>query len=303
MCQVVIGVALCAPVQKPAVSSACSDLHLIASKRHVCCDAKGSCLCFFGTCGKIQNVVGSDGFDLTTLPKVRCAACITRDDDAANGNRGRELIESPLLTRQAVPEQELRGYMSTLKYLWGNKDACPFHKGEITNGQQRATEKEINGDNEASSMELAEMDGLNEAKAAQIHELSTESEPEHYELPTTEDDNVFINNECDHNKPAAAMNENHTVTNEHGINEVPTVQAISDGGEDVTEVSSGSGKEIDDPNTVGIESSRWAPDTKSEESSETGLANPAREFFKNAPRAPSMTIDKVAGMKEFLRMA
>lgn len=303
MCQVVIGVALCAPAQKPAVSSACSDLHLIASKRHVCCDAKGSCLCFFGTCGKIQNVVSSDGFDLTTLQKVRCAACIAHDDDAVNGNHGRELIESPLLTRQAVPEQELSGYMSTLKYLWGNKNACPYHKGEINNGQQGATEKDINGDNESSSMESAEMDGLNEAKAVQVHELSTKSEPEHHELPTTEAVNVFANNDCDHIELAAVMDENHTITNKHRNNEVSTVQVTSDGGEEVTELSSGSGKEIDDPNTVGIESSRWAPDTNLEANSETGLSNPAREFFKNAPRAPSMTIDKVAGMKEFLRMA
>ncbi|KAH7148327.1 hypothetical protein EDB81DRAFT_932667 [Dactylonectria macrodidyma] len=129
MCQEIIALAICAPSKTPHMSFTCGKLHMVAGERIVCKDARGTCVCFFGTCGKVDREVTTMATDLADLTKVRCASCTKREDDTGDRRHGEEIINSPLLQRPAIPggEDVHRQFQATLKNLWGGKPSCPFH--------------------------------------------------------------------------------------------------------------------------------------------------------------------------------
>lgn len=142
MCVEHISTALCAPTKTPSLSFTCGRLHLIAGKRDICDNAKGTCACFFGTCGQISRVAISSAVDWADVPKVRCVACTEREDHVGEGRAGRDLLESPLLTRHAINDAEQAAYMTRLRDLWQGSDSCPFHKdGQITVAQGELNEQ------------------------------------------------------------------------------------------------------------------------------------------------------------------
>lgn len=132
MCYELVGIALCAPDKPGQLTFNCGRLHTIAAKRQTCPDAKGSCPCFFGTCGKIETTTATDGLDFSALPKVRCAGCTTKEDAVGQRRSGVELADSPLLNRFAIPESAIPIQMTVLKNIWGGAETCPFESHRTT---------------------------------------------------------------------------------------------------------------------------------------------------------------------------
>jgi hypothetical protein len=130
MCIEHISIALCAPSRPPVLSFTCGNLHTVASKREVCSQARGTCVCFFATCGSLERAVSTAAVDWTKIPKIRCADCTTREDHVADRRSGQALVESPLLTRRRLAEDEHDIYFSSLRELWNDEPSCPYHKDE-----------------------------------------------------------------------------------------------------------------------------------------------------------------------------
>lgn len=127
MCRETIGIALCAPASAPFLSFTCGRLHNIATLRETCDEAKGSCPCFFGTCGCIDTIASSHAVDSTAISKVRCHECTSREDETGFRREGRDLAESPILNRVPIPEECLGVHMNVLKTLWKGADKCNIH--------------------------------------------------------------------------------------------------------------------------------------------------------------------------------
>ncbi|KAH7193821.1 uncharacterized protein B0J16DRAFT_369894 [Fusarium flagelliforme] len=127
MCVETITIAQCAPLSPPEMSFTCGKLHMIAHDRVVCDLSRGACICFFGTCGTVTRVVPTDGVDLSSVSKVRCASCTTREDNVGDRRQDREILESALLQRPAIPDAAWEEHSSLLKKLWHSKHTCPYH--------------------------------------------------------------------------------------------------------------------------------------------------------------------------------
>jgi hypothetical protein len=127
MCREIIGIAMCAHAHPPAVLFTCGGLHNVAIDRSVCDDAKSDCICYFGTCGSVERETNTVCVSLGSLPKVRCATCSMKDPGAGDQHLRMQLIESPLLTRNAVSKSELYGHLAMLRIIWGGRTSCPFH--------------------------------------------------------------------------------------------------------------------------------------------------------------------------------
>ncbi|KAH6603819.1 hypothetical protein Trco_007265 [Trichoderma cornu-damae] len=146
MCKEYLTIAVCAPQEAPRMSFTCAKLHLVAEKRELCDKATGECLCFFGTCGIIQEVSPSEGILISSLKPIRCAACTSLEEEIGDRRSKEELICSPLLGRTAIqsPEQ-MEKFAAVLGKMWDGKKQCPFH---ITT----AAEEEVAGEaNELTS--------------------------------------------------------------------------------------------------------------------------------------------------------
>ncbi|EEU48267.1 uncharacterized protein NECHADRAFT_75662 [Fusarium vanettenii 77-13-4] len=130
MCHEVITIALCAPTKAPSLSFTCGKLHMIAQQRHVCDRARGSCVCFFGTCGTVEKNASTSGIDLSAIEKIRCAECTTREDNVGDRRDAKQIIESPLLQRIPIePTDDFvnKKHSAMLHELWGGARTCPFH--------------------------------------------------------------------------------------------------------------------------------------------------------------------------------
>ncbi|KAM5352779.1 hypothetical protein ACJ41O_005501 [Fusarium nematophilum] len=130
MCIESITIALCAPQNPPALVFNCGKLHLVAKQRLVCANARGSCVCFFGTCGLVERDASTKGLDFADIAKIRCASCTVREDNVGDRRKGREILESRLLQRPAVDLRDAvacKQHNDTLMELWGGKKGCPFH--------------------------------------------------------------------------------------------------------------------------------------------------------------------------------
>ncbi|KAJ4122739.1 hypothetical protein NW768_010181 [Fusarium equiseti] len=127
MCVETITIAQCAPLNPPEMSFTCGKLHMVAHNRVVCDLSRGSCICFFGTCGTVTRVVPTDGVDLNSVTKVRCASCTTREDNVGDRRQDREILESALLQRPVIPDAAWEEHSSLLKKLWHSKHTCPYH--------------------------------------------------------------------------------------------------------------------------------------------------------------------------------
>ncbi|CAG7555874.1 unnamed protein product [Fusarium equiseti] len=127
MCVETITIAQCAPLSTPEMSFTCGKLHMIAHDRVVCDLSRGACICFFGTCGTVTRVVPTDGVDLSSVTKVRCASCTTREDNVGDRRQDREILESALLQRPAIPDAAWEEHSKRLHKLWHSKATCPYH--------------------------------------------------------------------------------------------------------------------------------------------------------------------------------
>ncbi|KFH42786.1 hypothetical protein ACRE_064880 [Hapsidospora chrysogenum ATCC 11550] len=316
MCSEDIAVALCAPVERRALSYTCSKLHLIASNRHVCFRAKGNCVCFFGTCGTVERTFDSV-FDLTDLPKVRCSVCTVREDDVGHSSAAREILESPVPTRKAIPEEGLERYMRTLKSMWGSMDHCPYHVTEHEN-QEMAAHHQGDAETNENESEFYDQhdngsrqpndDGDVDTKPRNDNENET-SEPPKEESPRTYDPVKGELRTDDENKASETTNHNKCPQNNNVVNGDDGIEDASD------EVEAASGAE-DSPKTsdsasrpmTGIEASQWAPrneapnaDLHVQAPADSTPPSPAPKAIA-ASRPPTLTAEKIASMKEFLRM-
>lgn len=77
--------------------------------------------------------------DWADIPKIRCLACTKREDHVGTARENRDLLESPLLTRNPVIPSEQDSFTDALRGLWHGSDFCPFHK---TKEELAATEGE-----------------------------------------------------------------------------------------------------------------------------------------------------------------
>ncbi|KAL2675652.1 hypothetical protein Neosp_011842 [[Neocosmospora] mangrovei] len=130
MCHEIITIALCAPTKAPSLSFTCGKLHMVAQQREVCDRARGSCVCFFGTCGTVEKTASTSGIDLSAIEKIRCAECTTREDNVGDRRDAKQIIESPLLQRIPIePTDDFvnKKHSAMLYELWGGARTCPFH--------------------------------------------------------------------------------------------------------------------------------------------------------------------------------
>ncbi|KAF4991008.1 hypothetical protein FGRMN_8129 [Fusarium graminum] len=127
MCREAVTLAQCAPHDPPVLTFNCGKLHMIAQDRSVCEEAKGKCICYFGTCGRVQRDVSTKGIDLSEVTKVRCASCVVREDKVGDRRTGRQILESPLLERPAISRDGWVSHVKLLANLWRDKAVCPYH--------------------------------------------------------------------------------------------------------------------------------------------------------------------------------
>ncbi|KAF5663738.1 hypothetical protein FHETE_7443 [Fusarium heterosporum] len=127
MCRETVTFAQCAPHDPPVLTFNCGKLHMIAQDRIVCEEAKGKCICYFGTCGRVEREVPTKGIDLSEVTKVRCASCVVREDKVGDRRTGREILESPLLERPAISQAGWGSHVRLLMNLWRDKATCPYH--------------------------------------------------------------------------------------------------------------------------------------------------------------------------------
>jgi hypothetical protein len=328
MCSEDIAVALCAPAERPAVSYTCSRLHLIASDRYVCFQAKGNCVCFFGTCGTVERIFSSS-FDLTGLPKVRCSVCTVREDDVSQSRAAREILESLLPTRKAIPEEGLERYMQTLKSMWGGMDHCPYHVPEHENeemvsdhqGDAETNENESESYNKYDNgspkpnddedvVTESRNDNKNETSGANNDESSRAHDEVKDELRTNDENKSSQTNE-EHKTPEtndSGYSQNKNVANDRN--------EIEDASDEVKTPKSASETENNPKASnlalrpmVGIEASQWAPENETPSAdlpvqTQGGDSTPPTPAPKAiaASRPPTLTAEKIASMKEFLRM-
>lgn len=298
MCFEDIAVALCAPAERPALSYTCSKLHLIASDRYVCFQAKGNCVCFFGTCGTVERAFSSV-FDLTGLPKVRCAVCTVRADDVSHSSADREILESPLPARKAIPEEGLERYMQTLKSMWGGMDHCPYHVPEQENEEMASHRQGDAETNENESVSCNKYDSESR-KPNDDEDVDTKSRNDN-KNETSGPLNDESSRTNDENKTPETTNHNKYSQNNNVANEDDGIEDASD------EVKAASGAENSSKTSdsatrpmAGIE----APNADLTAQTQTGDSTPPTPAPKAiaASRPPTLTAEKIASMKEFLRM-
>lgn len=144
MCKQVVAIAQCAPSNPEtcALAFQCGQLHHYAAARAICEEAKGDCVCFFGTCGRIDNVVHPKPFDLVALPKIRCLICTNREEQVGERRHGRDFLETKLLTREAVDDKGMPAYAKILKECWEGANECPYHDVDENDSLQAASVKD-----------------------------------------------------------------------------------------------------------------------------------------------------------------
>ncbi|RGP79336.1 hypothetical protein FLONG3_2565 [Fusarium longipes] len=129
MCVENVTIALCAPHNPSQLSFNCSKLHMVAQGRTICKKARGSCICYFGTCGNVSREISTDGMDLSDVSKAKCASCTEREDAIGDSRKNKEVLESILLDRSAIDEAAWGEQFEHLSKLWYSKSTCPFHLG------------------------------------------------------------------------------------------------------------------------------------------------------------------------------
>ncbi|KAM0425677.1 hypothetical protein ACHAPT_009209 [Fusarium lateritium] len=157
MCRENLTIALCAPLNAPFLSFTCGKLHMVAEQRHVCEQARGGCICFFGTCGAVEKNVGTNSIDLASIVKVRCAGCAVREDNIGDRRSPQQIIESVLLQRPAIdPNDDFvsKKHAALLKELWSGANTCPFHvQPDMTH--QPATTSSVDAEPDHSDQQAA----------------------------------------------------------------------------------------------------------------------------------------------------
>jgi hypothetical protein len=127
MCVENITIALCAPHNPPHLSFTCGKLHMVAQNRVVCNKARGSCICYFGTCGNVVRDAPTNGIDFSGVAKVRCVSCTAREDVVGDSRENQEVLESVLLDRPAINDAAWSQQSKLLQKRWSHKSACPYH--------------------------------------------------------------------------------------------------------------------------------------------------------------------------------
>lgn len=335
MCLEALGVAICAPKQPPTLSFTCGKLHMIASERILCDNATGSCVCFFGTCGIIEKTCTAGSIDLSTLQKIRCADCTMREDEVGDRRHGRDLLESPLLTRSPVAKDELERFMTTLHALWRGKEACIYH--------HTAGAKLQAGDNESENH--VDIERLVERITSEIQEeshhgvdkesLKSDNSPrvsvkEESDTKSGIDPEVPVHGEATNDETVSTEKVDEEATNDLGAPEpVVTLEAVVEAAPEAVDDNQAAEESMTDslpqktstPVTIakpyiGIETSRWAPgggtaavvpekETELAKSpppvTDTEASPPRTQVSALHPPVRKTNIPQIASMKEFLR--
>ncbi|KAK7431849.1 hypothetical protein QQZ08_001467 [Neonectria magnoliae] len=181
MCREAIALAICAPQNPPLLSFTCGKLHLVAGHRDVCVDARGACICFFGTCGVVERDFSTVAVDFTTMTKLRCAHCTTREDAVGERRSAQEILESPLLQRHALPVGDsgsFRKHRDILKGLWGGEPSCPFHAVpdlEVEETTETGVDEEADETTPTPTMEVASPENTTESPAKPTDSVVSQS--------------------------------------------------------------------------------------------------------------------------------
>ncbi|KAL6837131.1 hypothetical protein V8C40DRAFT_260159 [Trichoderma camerunense] len=125
----------------------------VVDRRQVCDKAIGSGLSFAGTRGALEAVPSTLSIPIASLKKsIRCVACTAREEEVGDRRSNEELIDSPLLTREAVksPEdvrrsneelidsplltrtavkspEDVQHFKEIIKGLRNSREECPYH--------------------------------------------------------------------------------------------------------------------------------------------------------------------------------
>ncbi|KAF7558425.1 hypothetical protein G7046_g5741 [Stylonectria norvegica] len=267
MCREVITIAICAPQSAPALSFACGKLHLVAGQRLVCKDAKGSCVCYFGTCGIVErDVLSASSSDLSEVNKVRCIQCTIREDNINDRRPALQVLDSPLLQRAPIPKNNIQQHMVMLSKLWGNKPTCPFHIVPLPTTTSTGEKNEGTID--------SKLDDSNETSTS-IPDVSIE---EHVETAPTSPNDSAINTEEPTASASGKIESTYATTNMIQQENSNPLQPVA-----------------------GLGSSRWAPDNSAVKPSPG--PNRAPYVNKEVPKLTAKTVDttkKFAGAKAFL---
>ncbi|KAM0352339.1 hypothetical protein ACHAPU_002004 [Fusarium lateritium] len=290
MCRETVTIAQCAPDSPPVLTFNCGKLHMIAQDRTVCGEAKGKCVCYFGTCGRVQREVSTNGIDLSEITKVRCASCVVREDKVGDRRTGREILESCLLERPAVNQAGWESHSKLLANLWRDKAACPYHTEALSEFSMTKPMYDEPIDTVAPIAEHVQ-------PAAEAHypteasNVAEHSDHEIIEVKTSSDEPVLAETpaiETTGTESVAAITEwlaTDPATSDHAEPASPgpvspkpvSIASASDSG-----IKNGLDREI------GIETSRWAPAKSSDKSSEPAAEDVQAEDSEQPRRVPKV---------------
>ena len=314
MCRQLIGIAQCAPLDpnKCPLEFFCGRLHHFAVDRKVCGDAQGGCICFFSTCGRIDNIIGTQPVDLMAILKMRCLPCTTREEQVGEFRRGRDFLETQLLTREPVSQEGMVAHAKMLKELWGGVTECPYHDDEDDSSQAAS----IKGDEIQKTGDGNYSLGNNDNRAT---ELDT------HEPPTSvkgEASNAIVDDEAI--QPDTGIPDTYTRPPAECANNSPPIQSIkqestSSRGSgmkpqsvpiyDINATDSTDGSETSTAlkPLLGIQASRWAPEStrraeapsEAEKQPQHARSTPNRSLF-NVP-VPKAGKTSVSGFAKDMR--
>lgn len=251
MCKQYIDIAQCAPLNpsKGPLTFVCGQLHQYAAHRDTCDAAKGGCVCFFGTCGKIENIVRTQPVDLMSLPKMRCLQCTTREEQVGERRHGRDFLETRLLTREPVTDEGMVAHAKMLQKCWDGANICPYHDLEPSDASKPAS---VNGARDDANGEMAAANGetLAHDERNLSKPVSIKSSDENSQSPCVDEGIEAENPSPTHIKQEAPSTSGSPTKLEH----IPAF----------TRESFESPDKINDDTSkvkpaLGIETSRWAP--------------------------------------------
>lgn len=297
MCRQLIGIAQCAPLDpaKCPLEFFCGRLHHFSVERNVCEDAQGGCVCFFGTCGRIDNVVGTQPVDLMAILKMRCLPCTTREEQVGERRRGRDFLATQLLTREPVSQAGMVAHAKMLKELWGGVTECPYHDDEDDSSQ-------------AVSINGGEVQKTGDGNVILDNNDNPAMEPDTREPPTSvkgEASNAIVDDEAIY--PDTGISNTYIESPDECAKEHPPTQSIKQESTSshgsgmkaqsvpIYDINAAGSTEGSEPSTefkplLGIQTSRWAPESTkcaevpsdTEKPPQHARSTPNRSLF-NAP--------------------
>lgn len=318
MCKQYIGIAQCAPEDpgKGPLTFVCGGLHQYAAHRDTCQDAKGDCVCFFGTCGTIENVIRSQPFDLMSLPKMRCLLCTTREEQVGERRRGRDFLETKLLTRRPISDDGMPEHAKMLKTCWGGQNMCPFHDLEPSEASKPPSVNDAAGAGAEQVLESPNTAASGTAEPAKPTADEHHDDKAQEQVPEADNQAPNTTNTAPAEKETATIDESSIKPPEHANINSPE-NTDNDPFQQANDEPAFDRKAFENPDKIndeatkikpmlGIETSRWAPggasrpdttprqvtnsesDKPSEEATQV-VSVPRRHLFNTPPVAKGTT--------------